>query len=806
MRKEFLNVLLMLTLTLISTNEKLSAQMFWNNACSFAGNSNSYISRGNSTSLNITGSFTIEAWVNPAVSGSTETILQKREGNNATGYGLYLFNGRVAIRTNANTRLTGRAVLPANTWSHIAASYNSSSGMFFIAINAVTDTTAVVAGAAPASGTDSLFIGNGYNGPFNGQLDEIRVWNRSLGSGDVSKFRRTSLGTNSGVYNGLVMSLTFQDRNADGTTFTLSDQSGNTNHCINKGVTAVDLSNRPSKEVNTNESVQLDGSNDYLAAPDAASLSPSDNLTLEAWIYPTAFNTFDVLIHKGTDGGSSDYSLRLDDGKLQAILNNQIVLSSDDILPLNQWSHVAFTFDGANDVNTFYLNGKKIDEGENNIVLINNGTDSLYIGGSMALPDFNGYMDEVRIKLTAKSHDEINRFLFQSIDESNDLAGTETVYNFDGNTVSSVGSVVRSYFRNGAKFSHSATTDNTPVSPLNRVDDQNFQDGFYLKTSNRRIPESGSTGSISDTINVLWNEVILDINVFVAVNHISEHNLSVTLISPGGESVVLHNFNSLFSSADNIVTVYNDEADSPLISSNYISFAPTIRPSNNLGSTFNGVNTFGKWKLVINDASDIDTGRLYGWGIQFNNRTSVPSVLQSTSIIQGFYNSSTDAMVRDTMQIYLRNFLPPYNVIDSSKRYLANSGFGTFPFNNVTRGEQYYLQLKHRNSIETWSSAPVVFDPLTPHIEYDFTVSVTRAFGNNMAEIDASPLRFGIYSGDITQDGVIDGADGALVDNDASIFASGYIVTDVTGDGITDGSDAAIVDNNVFNFVSKVTP
>ncbi|MDQ3021855.1 MAG: hypothetical protein M3R36_14980 [Bacteroidota bacterium] len=72
--------------------------------------------------------------------------------------------------------------------------------------------------------------------------------------------------------------------------------------------------------------------------------------------------------------------------------------------------------------------------------------------------------------------------------------------------------------------------------------------------------------------------------------------------------------------------------------------------------------------------------------------------------------------------------------------------------------------------------------------------------------VDNSPIKFGIYSGDVNQDGTIDITDNELIDNDAYNFASGYLRTDVNGDGAVDIADGAIADNNAFNFVSKIIP
>jgi subtilisin-like proprotein convertase family protein len=793
-------------------NEKIPALMFWNNACSFAGASTSFINRGNSTSLNITGSFTLEAWLNPnnSTSPTSQIILQKREGGNAVGYTLYLNNGKVTIRTNSATRLVGKTVLQNNAWTHVAGTYNSATGQFAIYINGSFDTTTTIAGAAPASNTDSLFIGKGFNDPFRGQMDELRVWNRNLSASEVNQYRRTSLGTNTGVYIGLIMSMTFQDNDANGAAFNLTDWSGNNNNGINRGVTAVDLSNRPLQTISINDCVELNGSDEYLAAPDNAAFSPASELTLEAWIFPRSFDKKNVIIHKGTaDGVETDYNLILLDGRLHATINNLSKYYSNVLIPLNQWSHVTFNYDGPNGFYTFYLNGEVISTSINDKGFIIDGTDSLYIGGTIGLTDFDGYLDEVRVTTNSKYSNEINNYLFKSIDESNDGPSVEAVYNFDGYLVSNVGSFNRLYFRNGANFSHSGAINNKALSPLNRADALSFPDGFYLKTSNRRIPESGTSGLMdNDTLNVMLNEIITDVNVFVATNHTAEQNLTITLTAPNGESVTMLNSNSLVVNSDNMITIFNDDADSTIVNGRYVSFAPVIKPVNNLNTLFAGDSTLGRWSLVINDLTAADTGRLYGWGIQFNNMTSKPLLLSTKALIQGFYNASADVMIRDTMRIYLREIVFPFPIRDTSMAYLNANGSAimTFDNTNLLKDVHLLMQLHHRNSIETWSAHAIVFHPLTSQAEYNFTTASTQAFGGNMIQVDNSPLRFAIYGGDVDQNGNVDASDLSSIDNDAFNFVTGYVLTDITGDEVVDASDASIADNNAFNFVSRIIP
>jgi len=91
-------------------------------------------------------------------------------------------------------------------------------------------------------------------------------------------------------------------------------------------------------------------------------------------------------------------------------------------------------------------------------------------------------------------------------------------------------------------------------------------------------------------------------------------------------------------------------------------------------------------------------------------------------------------------------------------------------------------------------------------LTYDFTSAVTQAFGDNLVQVDSSPVKYAVYSGDINQDGTVDATDVSTIDNDAANFVGGYVVTDLTGDNFVDGTDFAIADNSAANFVSVVRP
>ncbi|MBK8551048.1 MAG: hypothetical protein IPL53_08330 [Ignavibacteria bacterium] len=171
---------------------------------------------------------------------------------------------------------------------------------------------------------------------------------------------------------------------------------------------------------------------------------------------------------------------------------------------------------------------------------------------------------------------------------------------------------------------------------------------------------------------------------------------------------------------------------------------------------------------------------------------------------EGFYNSASDKLnMRDTVKAYLRNVTVPFSKIDSAVSVLDSVSFtGNFNFRNASSGT-YYIQVVHRNSIETWSKAGGESMIRGVLKNYDFTSALTQAFGGNMK---LTGTRYCIFGGDVNQNGNVDLTDVTLVYNDANNFKTGYVITDLTGNKITDLSDLTLVYNNSVGFVSVAKP
>ncbi|HMS66450.1 MAG TPA: hypothetical protein PKD83_14495, partial [Ignavibacteria bacterium] len=172
--------------------------------------------------------------------------------------------------------------------------------------------------------------------------------------------------------------------------------------------------------------------------------------------------------------------------------------------------------------------------------------------------------------------------------------------------------------------------------------------------------------------------------------------------------------------------------------------------------------------------------------------------------IQGFYDIDNDRLnIRDTCSVYLRTDVSPYNIIDSSKTVIDSLSLtGKCFFNNAQSGN-YYIIIKHRNSMETWSRSSGDSVLRGENNYYDFTDNVSKAYGNNMALCET---KYCIYSGDVIQDGFIEASDLSMVENDAYEAVNYYVNTDLNGDYFVDGSDISILETNIFNSVMLITP
>jgi len=202
-------------------------------------------------------------------------------------------------------------------------------------------------------------------------------------------------------------------------------------------------------------------------------------------------------------------------------------------------------------------------------------------------------------------------------------------------------------------------------------------------------------------------------------------------------------------------------------------------------------------------------------GCTRTSTTSIQVIACSTTLnlklyIQGYYLSSglmrpvllnegvgTVTTLTDSIDVQLRQSASPYSLVNTRRVGLNTNGTATAIFPALTG--TYYIVIKHRSALETWSGTPV---PVSG--TYDFTTSASKAYGGNMIQVDAG--QWGLYSGDLNMDSNIDLLDLTDLENDILNFGFGYLVTDINGDGNSDLLDAAPIENNINDFIFSIRP
>jgi len=205
-------------------------------------------------------------------------------------------------------------------------------------------------------------------------------------------------------------------------TATSSDLKGNWKFDENSGTTAADASGYNNTGTlssgamwatgQSGAATNLDGVDDYVQVGAQSSLVLTNAGTLSAWIYPTGAGSHatvgGIIINK-----EGEYELaRFPDGTIQWAFANPNPgwnwINTGSVAPLNQWMHVAVTYDGGT-VKT-YINGALTHtySGSGAIGDVDNSQNDFRIGGRQSTShNFQGRIDEVRVYNRALSASEI---------------------------------------------------------------------------------------------------------------------------------------------------------------------------------------------------------------------------------------------------------------------------------------------------------------------------------------------------------------------------------------------------------------
>lgn len=186
---------------------------------------------------------------------------------------------------------------------------------------------------------------------------------------------------------------------------------------------------------------EFNGTGDYVFVQDSESLDFLSAMTISAWVYPTEDYNWSRIVSKYYWFNSVDYGafitmLRSDNNKAMFSFKNTseqwCSLDSESPVNQNEWTHLVFTYDGAQ--SKIYINGELDSERDCTGNIFNSalmlGLGASFINNSIETPQniFDGKLDNIRLYDRALSDQEISN-LYNSV--SVPVSGLVSYYSFD---------------------------------------------------------------------------------------------------------------------------------------------------------------------------------------------------------------------------------------------------------------------------------------------------------------------------------------------------------------------------------------
>jgi hypothetical protein len=314
-------------------------------------------------------------------------------------------------------------------WYHAIGVIDETEVRFYI--NGVLVATEV---RSYASSNNDFYVGYADTDPsgsftdtfFNGQIDELRIYNRTLSQTEIAQL------AGSNINSGLVAHYEFEGN--------VDDSSGNGNHGTESGDVAYPVGA-------FGLSLQLDGVDDYISLGDK--FDSSQTFTLSSWVkfdagcYGNETDCHSITKHNHSSPSKKSFSMgkvrsveptygdkflvRVNDGTL-----NFVEAVSVQNIVQDTWYIITTVFDNGN--LKLYINGSLVDQSESNIVLNDSLTD-VRMGTTESLLGFmDGSIDDMRVYNRALSQTEIEQLAGSNIN-----SGLMAHYGFEGNANDSSG-------------------------------------------------------------------------------------------------------------------------------------------------------------------------------------------------------------------------------------------------------------------------------------------------------------------------------------------------------------------------------
>ncbi len=367
-------------------------------ALSFNGTS-TCASVPNSVDLQLSGSFSLEAWVKPANATQWAPIFYK-EAESFYGYSLFFgafeaghVQGYIADEPWEWTEVESPEKLTANTWNHVAMTSDGTTLRLYV--NGKQVDTSSAKAAMESKGPLLIGCAKNFGEYFNGQIDNARIYNRALSAAEIE--------ANKGA------GIEGPAPEAPTAAYAFDETSGTTAHDAAAHHEAT-VENGSWVEGKYGKALSFNGTSTCASVPNSVDLQLSGSFSLEAWVKPANATQWAPIFYKEAESfyGYSLFFGAFEAGHVQGYIADEpwewTEVESPEKLTANTWNHVAMTSDGT--TLRLYVNGKQVDTSSAKAAMESKGP--LLIGCAKNFGEyFNGQIDNARIYNRALSAAEI---------------------------------------------------------------------------------------------------------------------------------------------------------------------------------------------------------------------------------------------------------------------------------------------------------------------------------------------------------------------------------------------------------------
>ncbi|MGH1404827.1 MAG: LamG domain-containing protein [Alphaproteobacteria bacterium] len=422
--------------------------------------SNDNIDAGNDPSINgITGNITVSVWVKADTLGDNKSILSNSRDCCGTYNGFELDRRstgayRFTLWNGTSRSISTPVIAVTDRWQHIVGTYDGA--QIRIYVDGTEENSVSYSGGIGSPASFNFKIGElGYLPnvwAWDGAIDDVRIYNRALTSTDVDALYHsytcsnpnsvtgalyfnddekvlqycngsswTGIGPKSTLSSGLVGHWTLDETSGA----SIADSAGS-----NTGTWTDGVNNDVAEETTTGQNgaaLTFDGTDDEIIIPHFA-LSGTSGLTIASWVYLDNAVTDPRIISKNDTAFNSghDWALFMDDSGGNERLTTRLRTSGNSAahrfissynLPLDEWHHVAVTYNETTALISMYVDGVfhssqthpdggPIDAGNTgrNIAIGNSGA-----GGRF----WDGMLDDIRVYERPLSASEISKLYNQ---------------------------------------------------------------------------------------------------------------------------------------------------------------------------------------------------------------------------------------------------------------------------------------------------------------------------------------------------------------------------------------------------------